>query len=414
MTLSFFDKPIKNDYFTLMYRAELCKYCKRIGVQTNDIDDLMTVQNAIVLTLGENLTPEVIVRIKENNNFLVVFDINDNSVLTHTYGAFDEVLLIDLIFKIAGIQTTQESYEMHIDHELNYTRRKKRFQEGAWGKYFDMVAANKVRSLPYPPWDLTTVDIAPWEERNKLALIRGGHHYQRVHLFLHLLSLGMLDESSLFPAREYAFQFCEDCKNIFKKSDFQDGKVTFERLKKYPNISCRLKNWKYDFNVNCGLWNNSCVSRYYDLAELFRNKYGGFELSAVERAFSGAFTNNSWRNKILNRYLLFADFKWIFSIYAPPRFWEGAEACTVNLVPERTNDQEFFPEIQEDVHYITYKEDFSNLEEACGVDQEKFEFITNNCFELYNTWIARQDDYRVSPNLLQHILDEIEQAHGSL
>lgn len=290
MTLSFYDKPIKNDYFTLMYRAELCKYCKRIGIQTNEIDDLMTVQNATVLTLGENLTPEVIVRIKENDNFLVVFDINDNSVLTGTYGFSDEVLLIDLIFKISGTQKTQESYEMHIDDDLNYTRKKQIFQGGNWGKYFDMVAANKVRSLPYPPWDLTDVENISWSERNKLALVRGGHHYQRVHLFLHLLSLGMLDGNSLFPAREYAFQFCNDCKNIFKKNDFQDGKVTFERLRKYPNMSCRLKNWKYDFNTNCGWWNNSCISRYYDLAELFRNKHGGFDLTAVECAFSGAFT----------------------------------------------------------------------------------------------------------------------------
>lgn len=414
MTLSFYDKPIKNDYFTLMYRAELCKYCKRIGIQTNEIDDLMTVQNATVLTLGENLTPEVIVRIKENDNFLVVFDINDNSVLTGTYGFSDEVLLIDLIFKISGTQKTQESYEMHIDDDLNYTRKKQIFQGGNWGKYFDMVAANKVRSLPYPPWDLTDVENISWSERNKLALVRGGHHYQRVHLFLHLLSLGMLDGNSLFPAREYAFQFCNDCKNIFKKNDFQDGKVTFERLRKYPNMSCRLKNWKYDFNTNCGWWNNSCISRYYDLAELFRNKHGGFDLTAVECAFSGAFTSNSWRNKILNRYLLFADFKWIFSIYAPPRFWEGAEAHTVNLVPERMNDQEFFPVIQEDVHYVTFKEDFSNLKEVCSISQEKFEFVTHNCFELYKKWIQKKEDYRVSPSLLAHILQEIEQANGIL
>lgn len=123
---------------------------------------------------------------------------------------------------------------------------------------------------------------------------------------------------------------------------------------------------------------------------------------------------NSWRNKILNRYLLFADFKWIFSIYAPPRFWEGAEAHTVNLVPERMNDQEFFPVIQEDVHYVTFKEDFSNLKEVCSISQEKFEFVTHNCFELYKKWIQKKEDYRVSPSLLAHILQEIEQANGIL
>ena len=31
-------------------------------------------------------------------------------------------------------------------------------------------------------------------------------------------------------------------------------------------------------------------------------------------------------------YILYGDFKWIYSIYAPPRFWEAAQTKTINLV----------------------------------------------------------------------------------
>jgi len=407
--LSFYDHPIKNDYFTVVYRSELIKYCRKVGIPISEIDDFMTVKNSIVLTLGDNLTPEIIVRIKENSNFLVVFDINDHSILTETYSYSDEAMLIDLIFKVGGIQKTKESYNVCIDNDLNYTREKAVFHSGDWGKYFDVVSAGKIRSLPYPPWELAVVQNVPWVERKKLALIRGGHHYLRVHLFLQLLSIGMLDGNSIFSSNKYTSQFCDDCKMIFKNNK----KITFNYLNKHPDMSCRLKNWATGFN-DCGKWNNGCIPRYLDLAKLFHDKYGGFKLSAVEDAFCGSFADANWRDSILNRYVFYGDFKLIFSIYAPPRFWEAAEAHTINLVPERMNDQEFFPPMQDGVHYITYKEDFSDLRDVCNINKEKFQYITHNCFELYDTWINKQDIHRVSPNLLAYILSEIEAAHGSL
>jgi len=402
--ISFYHVAPGNEYYTIMYRKPLCKFCQKNGIPFEEVKDFLAVKNSTLVILGDHLTPEMITRIKNNGNVLVVFDINDNSVLTGTYGDSDEVALIDLIFKISGVQKTQESYEVCIDDDLNYTREKKKFQGGNWGKYFDMVAANKIKSLPYPSWDKKNAANTPWAERHKLVLVRGGHHYYRVHLFLHLLSLGLLDGNSIFPANEYAFQFCEDCRRLFDR----DGKITFEHLKDHPDIQCRLKNWPYNFNENGGLWNNSCIPRYFDLAELFLKKHGGFDLSAVESAFQGKFAGPGWKNKILNRYLFYADFKWIFSIYAPPRFWEAAEACTISLVPERMNDQEFFPPMRDGDHYITYKEDFSDLRESFEIGQEQFEHITNNCLELYDKWILGNDDYRVSPNLLSYIIQEIK------
>lgn len=409
MSVVFYDpKPVRNEYFTLMYLNDLCRLYREEHIEIGEINDLWSVENLVVITLGDHLTPELIVRIKENNNFLVVFDINDNSALTHTYGSSDEALLIDLIFKVSGIQKTKDSYETWIDNDLNYTRKKVVFQGGNWGKYFDLVDAGKIRSLPYPLWDTNKVDNIPWENRHKLALVRGGHHYYRVHLFLHLLLLGFVDGSSVFPASEYRNQFCTDCQKAFN----EEGWVSFEYVKNHPEMLCRLKNWEYDFNVNGGHWNNSCIPRYYDLASLFHAKHGGFDLGSVEQAFKGAFDNTAWKNEIMNRYILYADCKWIFSIYAPPRFWEAAEAHIINLVPERMNDQSFFPELKEGVHYITYKEDFSNLWEVCSIGKAKFEYITQNCYELYDEYIVGRDGYRTSKNLLSWILQQIEEVYG--
>jgi len=43
-----------------------------------------------------------------------------------------------------------------------------------------------------------------------------------------------------------------------------------------------------------------------------------------------------------------------------------------------------------------------------GYLEMMFEHITNNCLELYDKWILGNDDYRVSPNLLSYIIQEIK------
>ncbi|MCK5609733.1 hypothetical protein KAR91_48110 [Candidatus Pacearchaeota archaeon] len=392
MKLSFYDPaPLKNDYLTIIYLREIRKFCIDKGIPVEDISDLMAVKNSTVLANASWLEPGTITRIKENGNVLISFDINDHTYFTHCVSE-KEVLYIDLIFKVAGLQKTKTSYEMVVDDDFNYSREK---QEFGWGKYFE---AN-IRPLPHPPWDLVAADIIPWENRNKLALIRGGHQYLRVHLYLQLLHRGLLDGSSMFPSVMYLHQYCDGCKQAYK----DHGRITYANLTDTP---CRLNGWK----PGSGQWNNSCVPRYFDMAKMFNDKYGGIDFNLIEKAFAGMFFNG-WLNTVLNRYLFFADFKWVYSIYAPPRFWEAAAVGTINLVPERTNDQELFPYVEEDVHYITFKEDFSDLDKIKDLSKEKFEFITQSCFEVYNTWI-KPGRYRVSSNLLQHIVDRIGEING--
>jgi len=399
MKLSFYDPaPPKNDYLAIIYLREIRKFCIDKGIPIEDISDLITVKNSTILLNATWLEPGVIIRLKENGNILIAFDINDNTYFTDCVPE-EEVLHIDLIFKIAGLQKTKESYEMIIDNDLNYSMEKQKFRGGNWGKYFEVVDADKIRPLPHPPWKPIITDAVSWEDRNKFVLLRGSHQYLRVHLYLQLLKRGLVDGNSMFPSSEYIHQYCDGCKKAYK----DHGRITYANLTDTP---CRLHQWE----PGGGHWNNSCVPRYFDMARMFNDKYGGIDFDLIEKAFDGRWLND-WLNTILNRYLFCADFKWIFSIYTPPRFWEAASARTINLVSKRINDQEMFPKVEENVHYFTYKEDFSDLEEVRDLTKEQFEFITHNCFELYNIWI-KPGKYRVAENLLQYIIDEIGENGG--
>lgn len=402
MKLSFYDpgSPTINDYLTDIYFDAIRKFCSSKSIVAEDISDLSIIRNSIVLTNAHWLTTGVIPRLKENGNTIVSFDINDQTDFTHVVPK-DEIMGIDLIFKVSGIQKTKASFEMRIDNALDYTRWKKPFLYESHDKYFEVVNSGKVLALPHVPWEKITVAKQSWADRKKIALVRGGHHYQRVHLLLQLLSKGLADGLSMFPASMYVEQYCEGCQQTFE----EHGKFTFDNLK---DTSCRLKYWMKDFKGD-SQWHNQSVPRYFDIARLFNETHGGIDFGLVEKIFNGGFVDE-WMDKILSKYVLYADMKWIYSIYTPPRFWEAAASYTINFMAERSNDQEQFPAIKDGVHYLTYKEDFSNLKDVVeAITKEQFDFITHNCFELYDKWI-RQDKYKLSENLLQYIIGGIEKT----
>uniref|UniRef100_A0A6M3IRU9 Glycosyltransferase n=2 Tax=viral metagenome TaxID=1070528 RepID=A0A6M3IRU9_9ZZZZ len=406
MKLTFYDPgpPFKNDYLTPMYFDQLKAYCGDNNITVVDITDLMTVKNEVILLNAHWLEAGVITRLKENGNTIISFDINDNSVFTSVV-PFDEINHIDLIFKIAGIQKTDTSYEVHIDDDFNFGRELVPFSN--FEKYREIVDSGKVRPLPHVPWTPISAEEIPWDQRSKLVLLRGSHQYLRVLLYFQLLKSKLVDRHSMFLGSMYLHQYCEPCKQVYKNH----GNIKFKDLNEsLIDSPCRLKNWTKGFNNGCvGEWNNSCLPRFYDLAILFHEKYGDMDFAMIEKAFDGRWYQN-WITTILNRYIFYADMKWIFSIYTPPRFWEAAGARTINLLPERLKDQIQFPAIEEGVHYVSYKEDFSDLEDKVkSMDQKQFEFITDNCFDLYNNWI-KPGKYRTSENLLMYIIREIEKT----
>jgi hypothetical protein len=266
MMLSFYDpEPVKHGFLTTMYLEPLRQFCIDRGMYVQDIPDIMAVRGATVLIGSHHLTPEVILRLKENGNRIVSFDVNDNSAFTETYDAAthftpgsDAILNIDLIFKIAGIQKTRESWETVIDDDLNYKREKLPFIGG--DLYFRMKEEGRLLPLPHKPFVSPETQSVTWEKRTRKALVRGGHHYLRVHLFLNLLAKGLIDGNSGFFGSLYRHQFCDDCKHV--------EKITYEYLRAHPNMKCRLKNWPHGFMTHSSHWNNSCIPRYLDLAEL--------------------------------------------------------------------------------------------------------------------------------------------------
>lgn len=99
----------------------------------------------------------------------------------------------------------------------------------------------------------------------------------------------------------------------------------------------------------------------------------------------------------------YADAKWEFSINMAQRFWEGACSGTVNLIPRRANDQDYFPAMKDDRDFMTFSDDFSDL--TAEVDEAKYQAVADNAFALWEEWI-RPTRYAISSNLLKWMFDQ--------
>ena len=410
MKISIYDpQPYKFPWLSNIYLNSIRSYREALGQPLTEIEDVNAVKNSVVIICSDYLAPDLIVRLKENHNFIVDFDINDNTDVTYTYRYADEMNLIDLIFSVSGVQKETHSFDSFVREDLSYTRVKTQFVTNKF--YFPMVAEGRILPLPHVPYTChDRVQVIPYENRRKKAIVRGGHHYFRVHLALNLLSRGLLDGNSGFPGKMYRHQYCDECKEAFRTQK----KMTYAYINEHPDMPCRLKNWPHGLSKQVGHWNNSCLPRYFDLAAMYSKKYGlgGYGLDTIEEIFHTSFVAEPvWIGRVLNEAIVFADHKWVFSINIPPRFWEAAMAGTIAMFAERTNDQEYFPSMKDGEHYLTYKEDFSDLEKIGDITREQFDMITRNAGELYDKWIKPTSAARkISDNLTVHILTEIERA----
>jgi hypothetical protein len=361
-------------------------------------DVLKKYRNETILIDAESLTPEMIVLLKENQNRIVAFDINDNSVFCYSYSDSPAILDVDMIFKVAGIQKTNHSYETMIDENCEYGLISKRFMSPVnWVYYRSLKEENRIHPLPYVLWENYNVPNTPYSHRSPLVLVRGGHHYNRVHLLFNLMKFNLVDSNSVFNTRGYIGQYCDVCRDTFL-----NGRMTYDSVVSHPS-SCRLvRPFPMEYFQSRGDWNNSCPSRYFEMAEIM-----GLDRGRVEDALNGSYVGITDYYDILNKYLMYADLKWIFSIYAPPRFWEAAAAHTINLVPIRTNDQDYFPEMIDQEHYLTFSEDFEDLDLVSEVYEKSYQRIVDNTYDLYDRWI-KSGQYMLSTNLMDHIMSKIE------
>lgn len=415
-TIIFNPKPYANDYVSKMYFGSLSRVYRYQQIER--ASDISNLRNSIILIDSSYLVPEAISVLKNNGNKIVAFDINDSSQMTYTYNSLSIIEDIDLIFKVSGLQKTLNSDELIIDSNFGYRKEAMPFCQdpGWWDIYSKLRDSGRIMSLPYVPWHRVPISDSPYCEKRQEVLVRGGNHYYRFHLFLNLLRHGLSGLESAFCTNEYfkpemapQFRYCQDC--IDTRNRF--GKIPYSHYAKTTKHRCNNQHVRWGgeindnfFNQDPGQWNNRCIPMFYWLADKFEERHGPIDKALLENALNGTFLIKNDFHDILNRYVAYADFKWIFSIYAPPRFWEAAAIGSVNVVSSRVNDQSFFPAMYPDEHYLTFSEDFSDIG-SLNITKDKYEHITHNAKELYKKYILSDSDFEVNKNLTDYIVSAI-------
>jgi hypothetical protein len=158
-----------------------------------------------------------------------------------------------------------------------------------------------------------------------------------------------------------------------------------------------------------GQWNNRCPRSFYWMAEEFQKQHGPVDMNHVEKMLNARWLHPQEYMDMLSRITFTSDYKWVHSIYAPQRFWEAASAGCINILPERTNDQVYFPLMEEGVHYLTYDESMGDLNTEARIDEKRYNDIAGAARELYTKWIEATE-YTINNNLLAHIFGEINEA----
>lgn len=404
--------PVKNDYLSPLYFESLHGYMRERGINTDmRREGLLGIRDKNILINAQHLNPEVITQLKNNGNSIFSFDINDSSWLCDTYRCNKEVEDINAIFTVSGVQDTQSSTNLVIDENFNYKKEEAFFAQGEdWERYNRMNKAGKVLSLPYViPNSNMSEPIPSYENRQKSCLIRGGNHYLRFHLFLNLVKHGLTSINCGFLTSDYfldsmvaQFKYCDDCKSVKRST----GRVLFTDYKSRV-FNCNRSEAKEHSNEGV-YWNNRCIPLFYWLTEQFEKSHGEIDKSPVENALNAGRVSENELSRQLAQSLFYGDFKWMFSIYCPPRFWEAARTKTISIVPSFTKNQTHYPEIKENDHYISYEPDFSDLDKFRNITKEQYTHITNNCSNLYARYIYG-DRYRISAKLMDHIISKIDQ-----
>lgn len=412
MNLCIYDPDRHNDYLSTVYFGSLAGYLPTIhGFNVRMLPSL-DVAEETVMTHARNLTPEVILKLKEKGNRIVSMDINDHSAIYDTHRDAPEFELIDVVFKIAGIQKENFATDMQVGEDFSFNLSERRFQsDESWARYKRMHQANRLHPLPHVPWRTPSYDSVPHKDGK--VLVRGGNHYDRFILFLNLLNRGLASPKSGFSTRVYfeewmspQFRYCDPCRQEWGKCGKSPYRV--DGIRGSCNSPANWGDQGGSVSNQSGAWNNRCPRSFYWLARQFEERHGRIDPEILEVALNGTYLDDGPFYDILANASFYADLKWIYSIYAPPRFWEAAETKTVNLMPLRTNDQIHFPHIEEGVHYVTYKEDFSDLAKVNDIANAAE--IAENSRAVHREWIKADTGWTLNTKLMKHIVRKIEEG----
>lgn len=409
MNIVFFDPPgpLQHQYLTDMFFATLKAWLKDKQPCTWGIaDNIHTCTGSVVILNADHLTPDVISGLRDNGNRIVGFSCIDSSYIAQPCREAENMKNVDLIFALTGLQTVNKGQEVVMTPDFKLELEDRTFlPEKDWEVFDSMRKSGRLQSLPYVQWEKQpSVSPRPYGERSQKAIIRGGHHMRRFLLCLELMKHELLDVNSTFYTAPYfadsmvpQFRYCGQCRSSFHSH----GSFTLSGFACSPD--CTNPHAKALNVSNLGEWNNRCPSSFFKLAQKLNAP-----MKQVEALLNGRWIRQEEYLSMLSRITFTSDLKWLFSIYAAQRFWDAAMAGCVNVLPSRTAEQEYFPDIQPDIHYLTYQEDMSKLGEEFAIDEKIYNYVSGNAREVYETWL-RATDYAINTRLLQHIWKRVEE-----
>lgn len=394
--------PHGNAYATFFLNA------LRAYTTIGTVHELSEARNCTLLLLSDYLKPEVILMLKNNGCKIVGFNVTDSSYISQVCRYASELPLVDLMFMVSGIQRTNDGHEIELDPDCSVRLQPRQFLEPEYWAVFDKMREDgKLHSLPYIHWDKQPgITPQPYRLRSQKAFIRGGGHMRRIILALKLMSRDLLDVNSGFMLRPYfsddmnpQFRFCDGCRARYKR----DGRFVFSMETSTSECNSPAP-WKTENPFdNLSMWNNRCPESWANLAIRFKQ---GANMRIWEHMLNASWLSAEQHLGMLSRITMTSDLKWIFSIYAPQRFWDGAMAGAINVLPSRTKDQDYFPEMSPGQHYLTFKEDMQSLEQDFHIEETGHERISEQARRLYEKWI-RATDYPINTNLLHHMMERI-------
>lgn len=406
--------PHYHEYIDKIWFKGLQQYLHANGkpVQTDNV--LGKIHNATVLTSADYLNAETIETLHNNGCKIVGFSVTDSSYVSQSCREASEMADIDLIFAATGIQKVNEGYEFVVDKDFNVSLDKRQFLPvDDWIVFNNMRKMGRLQSLPYVHWSkLPEQPVRPYAERIQKVIMRGGLHARRYILALFLMRHDLLDTNSGFVSSPYfsdsmrpEFRYCDECRRHYK--------ATARQAIYFPGHSVEGCNspafrgdgrWSFE---DLGHWNNRCPRSFYWMAERFEKVHGPLNYSDVEKTLNGQWLTSEAHQELLGRITFTSDLKWLFSIYAAQRFWDAAAAGCMNVLPGRTIDQEYFPEMSMGEHYTCYHEGMYRFGEWFITGDSHYNHITQNARALYDQWIV-PGPHVLNTNLARHIIEQIE------
>lgn len=400
----------KHEYVSKMYFAPMLEYARDNGVDLSIASKLVPTKGVGMICDADHLTPGVIMHFKENDCPLFAFNCIDSAYLTETLRFNPYLPLVNRIFMISGVPNKQVSHATVIDNDFTIRAEPRHYlYTDAWNTFNWLREKGALQPLPYLIWNKVRIpERKPFEQRRPTILFRGGAHFLRVVTYLMALKNGCADEASGFLLRDYfrddmnpQFRYCEPCRREMK---FYGESIPMQDFPK-PEECTSSAEWGGDLNLrNPGNWNNKCPRSFYWLAERFEEKHGKIDMGQLCKALNFASESEEQHRQTVADVRFYADCKWEFSIYATQRFWEAASVGTVNLLPDRANDQDYFPVMRAGEHYLNFWDDLSP--KFFDTRKDEFDQISENAYQLWKKWIEPQH-YAISTNLLKHIFDLI-------